>query len=79
MAIHLNILFRKYKESGYDTIAIKLNTSEAIYRLQNPVSEKNAMHAHLVIKNMYCSTCNRKSETKYLIKKVTLNNALSCN
>jgi hypothetical protein len=28
---------------------------------------------------MYCSTCNRKSETKYLIKKVTLNNALSCN
>ena len=43
MAIHLNILLRKHKESGYDIIAIKLNTSEAIYRLQNPVSEKKCM------------------------------------
>ena len=43
MAIHLNILFRKYEESGYDIIAIKLNTSEAIDRLQNPVSEKSML------------------------------------
>jgi len=62
MAIHLNILFRKYKESGYDIISINFNkTSEAIYRFQNPVSEK--MCAHSVIRNMYCSICSRKSET----------------
>jgi len=66
MAIHLNILLRKYKESRYDIISIKCKTSEVIYRLQNPVSEK--MHAHSVIRNMYCSIRNRKSETQHLIK-----------
>jgi hypothetical protein len=43
MVIHLNILFRKYKESGYDITATKLNTSEAIYRLLNPVFEKSML------------------------------------
>jgi len=66
MDIHLNILFRKYKEIGYDIISIKRNISEAIYRLQNPVAEK--ICAHSVITNMYCSIRNRKSETQYLIK-----------
>jgi len=79
MAIHWNILFRKYKESGYDIIPIKLSTSEAVYRLQNPVTGGKKKNARSVIKNMYCSICNRRSETKYLIKKVNQNNALYCN
>jgi len=55
MAIHLNILFGKYKERGCDIIAVKLKTSEALYRLQNPASEKKA-----------CSFSNQKYVFQYM-------------
>ena len=54
MAIDLNILFRKYKESGYDIIAIKLNTSETfmVTPCINNIQHFNFQLMHTSLKNV---------------------------